>query len=1020
MAATIKFKRGTTDPTQLNAGEPAFNTNAKKFYIGHGTNVQTWVGAEIENTVANWATASNEKLATQSAIYNQFIDKSRASQSITGDLSVYNFNAADIEVDSVGLKDKAEGAIGYYEGEGANRAFFEKIKFSGTASNPGPDGTTNTINANNTVIIGSEVWLPSTISVGGSKVVMFGGAGEEINIGKPGTTSNNSTKVNVGSIGFWSRTVAPGSVAMKPFYSVRIQGPTDTLSEDLLFTLPNSYPTVKGDGSGTRPLVSDENGVLSWGEFDSETTTFNIADSSDNSAELNLVLTATTAAGQGSALIDVAAGTSGQDGGIKYNPSTNTLTTSVFRVREGTTAAYISIDAPTGTTSYSFTLPTTGGTADYVLKTDGSGNTSWTEVIEKANKVHVTDTPGTVGLNGFEAVYYPSFYEDSSTQSTNFYATRVDEKAYEVKPTRNRFTLKTGELPVGISRWTTCSTGAGNCQSGLLNPEVGGTGVEPEFTDSSGGGGTTDISGGGTTDSSGGGVTPGETGFDTPSSEDVGNFGVGELEFSARNLSTDVETGYLRFSINPALTQHISYVLPDTLPTPGQFLAVGETNFEKDSDLGDVRQLTWTNSAGEVNVAEATPDSSYNAAYSLVFAAGGGGGSKGLLFDLDNNDGGLSWNPSSNVLKAGRVQLDTGITESGGGTTTGAISLEPISSATGANVNLFASTTGTITLGASSAVVLVPSISVDSSDNAAVNKAYVDGVAAGIHFHPACKLATTGALPNSPQYISADNSANANGIGDKLQGTTGLTGALSIDGVTVTLGDRILVKDETAGNIGHNGIYTVTAVGASGVAWELTRATDFDTDVEIAGGDFTFVTHGTFNANSGWVQTTTTHTTIGGSGSPITFVQFAGAANYTASNGIRRDVNEFKLASGVNTDTSLTMGNILYGNGNYVGSLNAGTSTYVLQANGAAAPSWVEGPAKVGQTAVTVTNSDYYLTFTGTSSTGYDNIEVSSQLKYNPSGTYTAGTLNETNKHVLSIDSGAGYLDAIIDGGTYN
>ena len=63
----------------------------------------------------------------------------------------------------------------------------------------------------------------------------------------------------------------------------------------------------------------------------------------------------------------------------------------------------------------------------------------------------------------------------------------------------------------------------------------------------------------------------------------------------------------------------------------------------------------------------------------------------------------------------------------------------------------------------------------------------------------------------------------------------------------------------------------------------MTRATDFDTAVEIAGGDFTFVDNGTTYANTGWVNVDEV-TTVGTD--PIVFQQFSGAGTYTASNGI--------------------------------------------------------------------------------------------------------------------------------------
>jgi hypothetical protein len=66
--------------------------------------------------------------------------------------------------------------------------------------------------------------------------------------------------------------------------------------------------------------------------------------------------------------------------------------------------------------------------------------------------------------------------------------------------------------------------------------------------------------------------------------------------------------------------------------------------------------------------------------------------------------------------------------------------------------------------------------------------------------------------------------------------------ALSIDGVTLALNDRVLVKDQlTLGGLNvldaakYNGIYTVTATGSGTVPWTLTRATDADSATDLDG-----------------------------------------------------------------------------------------------------------------------------------------------------------------------------------------
>ncbi len=82
--------------------------------------------------------------------------------------------------------------------------------------------------------------------------------------------------------------------------------------------------------------------------------------------------------------------------------------------------------------------------------------------------------------------------------------------------------------------------------------------------------------------------------------------------------------------------------------------------------------------------------------------------------------------------------------------------------------------------------------------------------------------------------------------------TTG--GLLTIDGVGLAAGNRVLVKNQTTAS--QNGVYVV----ASG-AW--TRATDADTDAEVSSGMAVFVEEGTTNGNQQWVLSTDNPITLG-------------------------------------------------------------------------------------------------------------------------------------------------------------
>lgn len=101
-----------------------------------------------------------------------------------------------------------------------------------------------------------------------------------------------------------------------------------------------------------------------------------------------------------------------------------------------------------------------------------------------------------------------------------------------------------------------------------------------------------------------------------------------------------------------------------------------------------------------------------------------------------------------------------------------------------------------------------------------------------------------------------------------------LSGAQTIDGVSVIAGDRVLVKNQTTGSA--NGIY-LAAAGA----W--TRATDFDTAAESLGAA-TFVSEGTTLGNTVWLMTTDAPITLGTTS--LVFAQIAGGSSYTAGNGV--------------------------------------------------------------------------------------------------------------------------------------
>ena len=122
--------------------------------------------------------------------------------------------------------------------------------------------------------------------------------------------------------------------------------------------------------------------------------------------------------------------------------------------------------------------------------------------------------------------------------------------------------------------------------------------------------------------------------------------------------------------------------------------------------------------------------------------------------------------------------------------------------------------------------------------------------------------------------------------------TASSNGALSIDGVTVSTNDRVLVKNQT--DTKQNGIYVVTATGDGSNPFVLTRSGDADAASEITGGTFTFVEQGTANSENGFVFTHDGTPTLGTTA--ITVTQFSGAGQITAGDALTKSGNTLNVA----------------------------------------------------------------------------------------------------------------------------
>jgi hypothetical protein len=178
---------------------------------------------------------------------------------------------------------------------------------------------------------------------------------------------------------------------------------------------------------------------------------------------------------------------------------------------------------------------------------------------------------------------------------------------------------------------------------------------------------------------------------------------------------------------------------------------------------------------------------------------------------------------------------------------------------------------GNIAMGNNSITNLV----MTSDAHSAATREYVDNVAEGLHIHSPVRAVRSTAIAGT-----YDNGVD--GVGATFTPTSAVS---NIDGLgSFAIGQRIILNAQA--NNWENGIYTVSAVDGSNHVTEFTRAIDFDSPEEVAGGDFVFVQAGSTYANTGWVETKTTTALGFGVSDEIAFLQFSGAGAYTAGDGL--------------------------------------------------------------------------------------------------------------------------------------
>ena len=206
-----------------------------------------------------------------------------------------------------------------------------------------------------------------------------------------------------------------------------------------------------------------------------------------------------------------------------------------------------------------------------------------------------------------------------------------------------------------------------------------------------------------------------------------------------------------------------------------------------------------------------------------------------------------------------------------------------------------------------------------------VSKEYVDAVKVGLDFKDSVRVASTANVT-----VSGPGAA--------------------IDGITLSSGDRVLLKDQSTAS--ENGIYVF-----NGAASAMTRATDADANAEVTSGMFVFVEAGTVNADNGFVLTTDGSITVGSTS--LAFAQFSGAGQIVAGDGMTKsgnqlDVNDDNITLEINSDavrikgiSATAVGDLLVGQAGNAGytrlvkpSGNATAHDYILSMNTSGAAQW--------------------------------------------------------------------------------
>lgn len=222
----------------------------------------------------------------------------------------------------------------------------------------------------------------------------------------------------------------------------------------------------------------------------------------------------------------------------------------------------------------------------------------------------------------------------------------------------------------------------------------------------------------------------------------------------------------------------------------------------------------------------------------------------------------------------------------------------------------------------------IHSVTDPSSAQDAATKAYVDAGLAALN--PA-----TSVYAASTANLSGTYGNGAAGVGATFTSTANVP--LSLDGVSVPVNSRVLIKNQTSGF--QNGIYDVTNAGSGSTQYVLTRSADYNTPTNMNQAGLIPVINGSTFALSSWQQVAVI-TTIGTDS--LVFQEFtANPSLYLLKANNLSDVASASTSFN-NISPMTTGGDLIYGGASGAGTrLANGTSGQVLTSAGTtAAPTW--------------------------------------------------------------------------------